>query len=136
MNRTFQFAALGLMSLVLAVTHARADQGATAQTNNEQIVGIQNFAFTPAELEVPVGTRITWVNQDSTVHSVVSKDKGFASSPGLDTGDKYSYVFTSAGGLGPAAVCGRAQGIWGRDSAVGAGHPPPGVGDGPSDQET
>lgn len=64
---------------------------------SEQTVTIQNFKFDSANLVVSVGTKVTWVNQDSTVHTVASSDKSFPQSSGLDTGDKYSYVFTKPG---------------------------------------
>jgi amicyanin len=84
---------------VLIVTVAwfssvRADAPATGK---DVAVTILNFKFDADTLTVPVGTKVTWVNKDSTVHTVVSRDKTFASSPGLDTDDNYSYVFTKAG---------------------------------------
>ncbi|HTT07430.1 MAG TPA: cupredoxin family copper-binding protein [Gammaproteobacteria bacterium] len=60
-------------------------------------IGIDNFSFKPNELIVRAGTRVTWINHDDTPHIVVSVDKRFKSSPALDTGDQYSYVFDKAG---------------------------------------
>jgi plastocyanin len=59
-------------------------------------VKIDNFAFTPAELTVPVGTTVTWVNRDDTPHTVVDKNKAFRSKP-LDTKDSFTFTFASAG---------------------------------------
>ena len=58
---------------------------------------IKSFAFSPPIIEVPAGARVTWTNQDATVHTVISSDKSFPASPGLDTGDKYSHVFDKPG---------------------------------------
>src|SRR5262249_27784003 len=63
----------------------------------EARVNIVNMGFSPATLTVAAGTRVTWTNRDPDTHSVESDDKGFPSSPMLDTGGKYSYTFTSPG---------------------------------------
>jgi plastocyanin len=60
-------------------------------------VSIANMAFSPSTLTVTAGTTVTWVNRDGDAHSVESRDKGFTSSPLLNTGDKYSYTFTTPG---------------------------------------
>jgi plastocyanin len=59
-------------------------------------VTIDNFTFSPATLTVPVGTTVTWINQDDTVHTVTSVDHRFGSQ-GLDTGDTFSFQFSSPG---------------------------------------
>ena len=71
----------------------RADDAAPP----EQQVAIYNYKFSPEVLTVPVGTKVTWTNKDDVPHSVVSSDKRFPQSGGLDTGDHYSYTFTDAG---------------------------------------
>lgn len=63
----------------------------------EQQVAIYNYKFDPAVLTIPAGTTVTWTNKDEVPHSVVSADKRFTQSGGLDTGDKYSYTFKDAG---------------------------------------
>ena len=37
----------------------------------EAEVTIDNFTFTPAELKVAAGTRVTWRNRDDIPHSIV-----------------------------------------------------------------
>jgi plastocyanin len=71
----------------------KTDKPAAAQ----QVV-IDNFAFAPNELTVPVGTEVTWVNRDDVPHTATSttKPKAFDSST-LDTDQTYSHVFTKAG---------------------------------------
>jgi plastocyanin len=63
-------------------------------------VTIANFAFDPAELTVPVGTEVTWTNQDDVPHTVTSDDKTTFASPGLDTGDTFKFRFTKPGTYG------------------------------------
>ena len=70
--------------------------GAAQSTPAATEVKIDNFSFTPAELKVAVGTTVTWTNGDDIPHTVVSTDKVFKSKV-LDTGDKFSFTFTTAG---------------------------------------
>jgi amicyanin len=64
-------------------------QGGTA-------VAIADFKFSPATLTVPVGTTVTWTNQDEEPHTVAAKDGSFHS-PGMDTHGTYSFTFATPG---------------------------------------
>lgn len=59
-------------------------------------VGIDNFAFTPTEVRVRAGTRVTWVNHDDVPHTVTATDKSFGSKA-MDTDDQFSRVFEQPG---------------------------------------
>ena len=59
-------------------------------------VKIANFTFDPPTLTVKAGTTVTWVNADDIPHVVSEKDGKFRS-PALDTDDKFSQVFSTAG---------------------------------------
>jgi len=59
-------------------------------------IEISNFSFAPAALTVPVGTTVTWVNDDDEPHTVVESNTLFKSHA-LDTGDKFSFTFTTPG---------------------------------------
>jgi plastocyanin len=82
---------LGLV-LAAALLVSLGGAGARAQ---EISVTIDNFTFTPVELKVKVGDTITWTNHDDIPHTVVSAGK-FRSKT-MDTDDKFSFTFTSAG---------------------------------------
>lgn len=58
-------------------------------------VTIQNLAYDPASLSIPVGTIVTWVNKDSVAHTVTS-DTGAFSSPTLNPGDQFTFTFTDS----------------------------------------
>ncbi|HEV2110111.1 MAG TPA: cupredoxin family copper-binding protein [Gammaproteobacteria bacterium] len=62
-----------------------------------QQVKVFNYKFDPEVLTIPAGTTVTWSNKDEVPHTVMSSDKRFTSSGALDTGDTYSYTFTTAG---------------------------------------
>ena len=59
-------------------------------------VKIANFTFDPPTLTVKAGTTVTWVNADDIPHLVSEKDGKFRSSA-LDTNDKFSQTFSTAG---------------------------------------
>lgn len=68
---------------------------ATPVTGNA--VTIQNFAYQPANLQVKVGTTVTWTNNDTAPHTVTFRDGSLTSSSTLRQGDTYSYTFTKTG---------------------------------------
>jgi plastocyanin len=62
----------------------------------ERRITISEYAFSPAQLTITAGTKVTWTNLDQVPHSVVEKDKIFRSAA-LDTNDSYSFEFTQPG---------------------------------------
>jgi plastocyanin len=62
----------------------------------EAQVKIANFTFDPHTLTVKAGTTVTWVNADDIPHLVSEKDGNFRSSA-LDTNDRFSQTFSTAG---------------------------------------
>ncbi len=66
-------------------------------SETENTVIIKDFSFQPAILSVPVGTKVTWHNQDSVGHTVISEDQGLFESRVLASGDKYTFQFNNAG---------------------------------------
>ena len=59
-------------------------------------VKIDNFTFAPQSLTVKAGTTVTWTNEDDIPHTVAATGKAFKSKA-LDTDDKFSFTFTTAG---------------------------------------
>ena len=70
---------------------AEAAPGAAGPT-----VEIKNMKFAPAELTITAGTKVTWVNEDNSPHTVTDKGKVFRSAA-LDTKDNFSYTFAAPG---------------------------------------
>jgi len=62
----------------------------------DAVVKIDNFTFEPQTLTVPAGTTVTFENDDDIPHVVIEKDGKFRSKA-LDTGDKFTQQFTTAG---------------------------------------
>ena len=92
---TLSLAALALMTVMVA---GRAKTyGATAADDKQPVeVKIDNFVFAPNTVTVPVGTTLNWTNRDDIPHNVVAVAGAFRS-PALDTEDKFSFTFNTAG---------------------------------------
>jgi plastocyanin len=75
---------------------ARAQTEAQAQTA-ASAVAIDNFTFAPQTLTVKAGTVVTWTNRDDIPHGIAATDSTFTRSKALDTGDSYSFKFTTPG---------------------------------------
>ena len=62
---------------------------------DDATIKIANFTFDPSTLQ-EAGSTVTWVNSDDIPHLVTDKDGKFHSSA-LDTNDKFSQTFSTAG---------------------------------------
>jgi plastocyanin len=62
-------------------------------------VAIKGFAFGPTTITVKVGTKVTWTNQDSVVHTVTadSLSSDAPDSATFEQGKSFSFTFTKAG---------------------------------------
>ena len=64
---------------------------------------IANVGFyLPLNLEIPVGVKVTWVNDDSVPHNIQSQDDSgkvidIFNSPPLNTGDRFEHTFDEEG---------------------------------------
>lgn len=70
--------------------------------SNSAVVQITDDGFLPATLQVPAGTKVTWVNVDGVAHRVVAvpKPSWFSSaikSPRLTIKNRYVYTFSKSG---------------------------------------
>ncbi|NGY03406.1 OmpA family protein [Solimonas terrae] len=82
--------------MAMPAAPAPADSGtAPAATGGGTTVSIQNFAFGPATLTVPVGTTVTFVNNDGSTHIVHFADG--ADSGRLGLGATWTRTFAAAG---------------------------------------
>ena len=91
-----------LTSLLAVGLSSAATMGAGYAKESERHPGtkqivIDGYQFEPKSVTITVGTNVTWVNRDAAPHTVTSSDMRFASSGALDSGDRYSYTFITAG---------------------------------------
>ena len=92
--RRVRYLAHGLLLVGLLWLIVGASATSTAAADMQ--ITIQNFAFAPATITVPVGTKVTWTNMDSATHTVTS-DTGAFDSKNLANGASFSFTFTQAG---------------------------------------
>jgi plastocyanin len=59
-------------------------------------VTIKDMAFSPATVEVAIGTTVTWTNEDFISHTATSRT-GIFDSGTMSKGSTFSYTFTAAG---------------------------------------
>jgi len=85
--------AITLAAAVFAA--AAALPAAPAQAADTEVL-IDQFTFTPQRFTVKAGTTVTWINEDDVPHTIASSSKLFKSKA-LDTGDKFSFTFTTPG---------------------------------------
>jgi plastocyanin len=81
------------LAAILGLSLVASGGGALA---DDATIKIANFTFDPPTLTVKAGTRVTWVNADDIPHLVSEKDGKFRS-PALDTDEKFSQTFPTAG---------------------------------------
>jgi len=67
--------------------------GTTPGTQTDK-VNISNFAFEPSTITVTAGTTVTWTNQDSVAHTVVSDT---FKSGNLSQGQAFQFKFDTKG---------------------------------------
>lgn len=83
--------ALSLALLVMIGT-------ATSTSAADVAVTINGFAFMPASITVPVGTRVVWTNQQPQVsHTVTSDTAGIFDSGTVQTGATFAFTFNQVG---------------------------------------
>ena len=69
---------------------------ASETTGNVVEVQILNYAYSPMELEVKVGTTVTWTNMDYVPHTVTA-DNGAFDSGMMANGAQFSFTFNEPG---------------------------------------
>ncbi|MEN8145686.1 MAG: cupredoxin family copper-binding protein [Gemmatimonadota bacterium] len=81
---------------------ALADEAAAGESRRVVEIEIRGMKFDEAEIEIPAGTTVRWVNRDPVAHTSTadgdaSGDQPAWSSPSLGPGDVYEYTFETPG---------------------------------------
>jgi amicyanin len=87
---------LGLAAGFAVMTAVMPTVLAAPATPESTAVKIDNFTFAPQSVTIKAGTTVTWTNEDDIPHTVAATSKAFKSKA-LDTDDKFSFTFTTAG---------------------------------------
>jgi len=98
MKYFIQFLALAVsVPLALVASGAGTPKPATpASEPPSYTINIKDFMFTPRNLTIPVGSKVTWTNKDEEPHRVAEVNSSFTSKP-LDTDEGFTYEFKVPG---------------------------------------
>ena len=80
----------------LAAGFAARAMAADAASPGAVTIQIHGMKFDPPIVTIAPGTKVTWVNEDSSPHTVADKGKVFRSAA-LDVKDSFSYTFAAPG---------------------------------------
>ena len=87
---------IAVMGALLLI--ALAHWGAPTDTAAANVaVTIDNLAFTPATITVPVGTQVVWTNKQAGIPHTTTSDTGAWDSGIMNTGATFSFTFKEAG---------------------------------------
>lgn len=87
--------ALSAINIALGVGFFKASQ-ALAEGNAAEVI-IDNFTFNPEDIMVKRGTTVTFINHDDIPHNVVHAERKLFRSPVLDSDEKFTHTFDTAG---------------------------------------
>jgi plastocyanin len=92
-------ATLVVVSTLFVVSVAGAHKHPTAKTQKHptRTVLIQGFSFKPANITIKRGTKVRWINKDSTTHTATANNGRSFDSGRLGKGQSYTHTFKSAG---------------------------------------
>ncbi len=98
-KKVIPFSVIIYLFLILIYGCGNKSNSDIVQGENE--VWIKDHSFIPDTLNIPVGSTVTWVNQDSAAHTVTSSDT-LNSDVKFDSGsiqsqDTYNFTFNSSG---------------------------------------
>ena len=85
---------------VVSASGAHKHPTAKAQNNPTKTVLIKNFSFKPAHITIKRGTKVRWINRDSTVHTATANNGRSFDSGLLRKGQRYTHTFKSVGKKG------------------------------------
>ena len=89
-KRTALLCGISFLNLVLfAIAGEMKDVDDAGTTTKNQIV-IKDYHFNPEILTVKSREKITWINRDEELHTVVSVEKQFKKSSALDTDQEFT----------------------------------------------
>ena len=86
------------MKMDESTSNTQTTSSSDATTKAPNSIEIRDYAYSPNDLTIKKGTTITWTNQDSVKHDVMTDVSGKGpSSELLAKGESYSYTFDEVG---------------------------------------
>lgn len=92
----------GLVFIMNQANAPSSDQPSGQVITVDTQVAIKNSAFTPRKITIKKGVTVTWTNQDSMSHNVVSDSDAPAGGPAKDApllgnGETFSHTYNTVG---------------------------------------
>jgi plastocyanin len=78
-------------------TNAQEKQQAPSATGASAEISIKGFAFEPSTVNIKKGTEVTWTNEDSATHIIVSDTGNDLNSDAISQGETYVHTFSNSG---------------------------------------
>lgn len=87
-----------MLVLIASIVYSLRPKKQQSETNPSfaDTVVIDNFTFTPQSTIVSKGTTVTFLNNDSATHTVVSDNNAFKSKD-IEPGQSYQHTFNETG---------------------------------------
>lgn len=91
---TTNTAAASNKAVASGASNVRGNEAGAESLSQE--IEMDDDVFKPAQLTIPAGSKVTWVNKGKKAHTVVSNDKLFDSGL-VNVGGQFSYTFNTPG---------------------------------------
>jgi amicyanin len=69
----------------------------SSDTSTISSISIVNMGYSPADISVKKGTKVTWTNNDDVAHTVTADSGNAFDSGNMDKGKTFSFTFNTAG---------------------------------------
>ena len=91
----------GILIVEISEPEPKVQEASVVIPNGNSEMSAAGF-YLPLNLEIPVGTTVTWVNDDSVPHNIQSMDEEgnviqLFNSPPMNTGDRFEFTFEESG---------------------------------------
>jgi plastocyanin len=84
-----------LLAAILTVGCSKSNNNGNGNNNSPKVY-MKNSVFSNTNLQITMGTTVTWINDDIVAHTVTA-DNGSFDSGNINPGGSFNWTFSSAG---------------------------------------
>ena len=95
-SKSFFNVILLTISTAIIITSCYKSKSSYNSSPTSYKITMKNSVFSPASLTVVAGSNVTWMNDDTVIHTVTATDGSFNSGD-IAIGSSYSKTFSTAG---------------------------------------
>ena len=88
--------AFGAVIFLITCSKSDSNNDSNGGGGNANTITINNMAYSNTNLQVAIGTKVTWVNNDNMTHTVTADNNSFDSGD-IGPGGTFNYTFNSTG---------------------------------------